>query len=85
MGRTCEEVFGGVRGAVAGGAEVGLCSADSPQIAGEGRAVARAELRQSCAVAAGKGEFLHSDRGRRRSKDTIVRSGGHHPVDCFRV
>ena len=63
MGRTYEEVFGGVRGAIAGGAEIALGSADPLQIAGEGRAIARAELRESRAEAAGKGEFLHSDRG----------------------
>ena len=53
MGGAREEVFGGVWGSIAGGAEVALGSADPVQVAGEGRAVATAELVESSAEAAG--------------------------------
>ena len=64
MGRTAEEVFGGVRSCPTGGTEVAWGPAHPHQETVKGRAEARAELGECRAVRAGEGGYL----SRRRSR-----------------
>ena len=85
MGRTLEEVFGGVRGCPAGGTEVFWGLTHPHQETVEGIDKARAELGECRAVRGKEGGFLSRHPRGLVFQDYVIREGKDRPDDCVGV